>query len=490
MGKRLIVGANDLATVSPQLLDEWDYEKNTDISPNSVCSGTARKVWWICRKCGRSWKAEIRNRSQKGIGCAVCSGKACGKGINDLATVYPEIAEEFDTAKNGINADEIAAHSNKKVWWECKVCGHSWKATVGSRTGVNHTGCPNCDKSKHTSFPEQAIFYYVKRHFANAVNGYIIQGCKKLDIYIPSMKLGIEYDGLTWHTDCKRDEIKNNDCTKRGITLIRIRENGLPELQVPCTVYTVKSNNTSDLENVIIALLTEQLHIPIEEINVNIQRDIAAIHAQYRSKKRFDSVSSQFPNIAEEWHTEKNGELTPDKVTTGSGIKVWWKCKNCGFEWRTAVYHRTHNNTGCPKCGKCNAHTKYMAQKLTGNTLREVIPSLAEEWNVPKNGELSPDTVAARSSQKVWWKCSTCGNEWQAIISNRAKGHGGPKCALAKRKQLGTGTRKVLCIDTQTTYDSIADAERDLGIHHSCVIACCKGKHKTAGGYHWKYADE
>ena len=125
--KVIVKGFNDLATTNPELLDEWDYEKNTDISPNGVYSGTAKKVWWICRKCGRSWKAEIRNRS-RGIGCAVCSGKACGKGINDLATVYPEIAEEFDSSKNGINADEIAAHSQKKVWWKCKICGPSWHA--------------------------------------------------------------------------------------------------------------------------------------------------------------------------------------------------------------------------------------------------------------------------------------------------------------------------------------------------------------------------
>ncbi|MDB3883712.1 zinc-ribbon domain-containing protein, partial [Candidatus Marinimicrobia bacterium] len=34
-----------------------------------------------------------------------------------------------------------------------------------------------------------------------------------------------------------------------------------------------------------------------------------------------------YPNIAKEWHSTKNGGLTPFDVTPGSGKKVWWICK-------------------------------------------------------------------------------------------------------------------------------------------------------------------
>ena len=31
------------------------------------------------------------------------------------------------------------------------------------------------------------------------------------------------------------------------------------------------------------------------------------------------------------------------------------------------------------------------------------------------------------------------------------------------------------------------DVERELGIWNSCIVACLKGRKKTAGGYKWNY---
>ena len=49
-------------------------------------------------------------------------------------------------------------------------------------------------------------------------------------------------------------------------------------------------------------------------------------------------------------------------------------------------------------------------------------------------------------------------------------------------------TKKVYCVELDKIYDSIANAERDLGMKgHRNISACCKGTRKTAGGYHWRY---
>ena len=39
-------------------------------------------------------------------------------------------------------------------------------------------------------------------------------------------------------------------------------------------------------------------------------------------------------------------------------------------------------------------------------------------------------------------------------------------------------------------WECIADVERELGIDHSNVAGCCRGKYKTSGGYIWRYAEE
>lgn len=55
------------------------------------------------------------------------------------------------------------------------------------------------------------------------------------------------------------------------------------------------------------------------------------------------------PDIASEWHPEKNGSLTPNDVVAGANRKVWWKCKR-GHEWLTTLNSRVSSGTGCPKC--------------------------------------------------------------------------------------------------------------------------------------------
>lgn len=49
--------------------------------------------------------------------------------------------------------------------------------------------------------------------------------------------------------------------------------------------------------------------------------------------------------------------------------------------------------------------------------------------------------------------------------------------------------KKVVCFETGIIYNSIMEAERKTGIANQCIIAVCKHKRKTAGGYHWKYVE-
>jgi hypothetical protein len=47
--------------------------------------------------------------------------------------------------------------------------------------------------------------------------------------------------------------------------------------------------------------------------------------------------------------------------------------------------------------------------------------------------------------------------------------------------------RKVLCVETGTIYGALSEAATAIGIHYSNIAKVCAGKHKTAGGYTWKY---
>ena len=60
------------------------------------------------------------------------------------------------------------------------------------------------------------------------------------------------------------------------------------------------------------------------------------------------------PDLVDEWHPFKNGDLTPYDVTCNSNrVKPWWKCKKCGHEWKAIISNRNGiNKTGCPECNK------------------------------------------------------------------------------------------------------------------------------------------
>lgn len=72
-----------------------------------------------------------------------------------------------------------------------------------------------------------------------------------------------------------------------------------------------------------------------------------------------NSLETMNPKLASEWHPSRNGILTPQGITLGSGKKVWWLC-NKGHEWQATMYHRTKGR-GCPYC---NSQTSQLELRI------------------------------------------------------------------------------------------------------------------------------
>src|SRR5262249_17330451 len=95
-------------------------------------------------------------------------------------------------------------------------------------------------------------------------------------------------------------------------------------------------------------------------------------------------LSQTHPDLAAQWHPTKNGELTPDMVSAGSGKNVWWKCPNGpDHEWQIKVQSRTREGSGCPCCDGVKV-------SIT-NSLASLFPQLASQWHPTKNVPLTPD---------------------------------------------------------------------------------------------------
>lgn len=133
---------NSLIINCPDLVNEWDYEKNVDLDINSFTIGMNRNVWWKCLK-GHSWRAKIAGRVKNKHSCPYCSNHKILVGYNDLATTHPEVIKWWDFEKNkNFNLEELTFGSDKKVWWKCEK-DHSFQSVIKSRT-YKRSGCPIC----------------------------------------------------------------------------------------------------------------------------------------------------------------------------------------------------------------------------------------------------------------------------------------------------------------------------------------------------------
>ena len=133
---------NCLNTLNPSLAKEWHPTKNGILTPKDVTLGSAKKVWWKCKK-GHEWQARINSRT-RGIGCPYCNPggpKVLCEG-NCLETTHPSLAKEWHPTKNGtLTPINVSYGSHKKVWWKCKK-GHEWKTMIKHRS--NGSACPYC----------------------------------------------------------------------------------------------------------------------------------------------------------------------------------------------------------------------------------------------------------------------------------------------------------------------------------------------------------
>ena len=82
-GRRPIKGINDIATTNPELISEWDFEKNKNLTPYDVSAGSSRRIWWKC-KYGHKWRTIVSVRTKMHTGCPTCA-KNNVQGIRKIA---------------------------------------------------------------------------------------------------------------------------------------------------------------------------------------------------------------------------------------------------------------------------------------------------------------------------------------------------------------------------------------------------------------------
>ena len=353
---------NSLASLHPEMVSQWHPTKNGHITPDTITSGSHQKAWWKCTHGpDHEWQAEIGSRTGRGDGCPFCSGKQVSV-TNSLASKSPLLAAEWHPTKNGeLASNQITFGSNKKVWWACsKGPDHEWQSAVTDRTSGGN-GCPFC-------------------------SGYRASITNSLTVLHPVL-------ASQWHP------------TKNGeLTPDQFASGSRNRVWWKCTV-----GSDHEWEGII-------------GNRANPKGETGCPFCAGQRLSITNSLAAVSPQMANQWHPTKNGDLTPDMVVAGSTKKVWWKCpEGPDHEWENKLVARTHLEGGCPFCRGFKASVT--------NSVAVLFPELATQWHPTKNGSFTPDQVSFGSDKQAWWSCPKGpDHEWKRKIQERTNGNGCPFC--------------------------------------------------------------
>jgi hypothetical protein len=350
-----------VAYLYPELAKLWHPTRNEDLKPENA--NASNKYWYICNNNHEFFiKAAIKKKvKDKDIDmCSRCSGRIPSAEQN-FEIQHPEIAKEWDYKKNKSLPNEYTRGSNFKAWWICKK-GHSYKMSITSRTS-SFQGCSKC--RPNISRAQIRIYAELKSIFPKTKLKKIINKIE-IDVFIPEINVGIEYDGVRYHKQHLKKESdlrKNKKLNKLGIHLIRIREKGLFKLT----------------EDDILQVKTLIQKREIDEVLIRIKKIISKLEYvikinDYLSKPEFmnldefnkvylnqpfpifeSSIAATHKHLLKEWDYKKNKKIKPEHFLASSPLKVWWICEKHKHSCLAIIRDRAYKNA---KCRTCNEITR------------------------------------------------------------------------------------------------------------------------------------
>ena len=197
--------------------NRYDYSK-VEYANNKT------KVCIICPEHGEFWQTPSDHLNGKG--CPQCAGNVRCDKDTFIEKAKHTHNDRYDYSK----VEYVNAHT--KVCIICPEHGEFWQTP---NNHLNGNGCPLCKNRKIGDGLRDTVEDFTKK--SNEIHD--ITDCLKalspqqrnreIDVYIPSLNLGIEYNGLHWHSE-RLGKDKNyhldklNKCNEQGIKLIQIFE--------------------------------------------------------------------------------------------------------------------------------------------------------------------------------------------------------------------------------------------------------------------------
>lgn len=139
---------------------------------------------------------------------------------------------------------------------------------------------------------------------------------------------------------------------------------------------------------------------------------------------------------AQYWHPTKNGDLTPDNVSTYSNKKIWFICYKCNHDFETVIQSITRQNVWCPYC---SVPTKKLCENNEDGRCQTCFQKSfashekAQYWDKDKN-KINTSNVIKNSHDTYWFNCD-CGHSFEIVLKCiTGQNIWCPYCAIPSKK--------------------------------------------------------
>ena len=364
----------------PQVASQWHPTKNDQLKPEEFTPGSDNKIWWLCiENTNHVWETSIKHRALSKSGCPYCNhsfGRQRVLPSETFLKTHPQIAKQWHPTKNGqLKPEKFTYGSGDKIWWLCPNkceygCVHEYEQTIHART--NGQGCPYCCYPAHKvcihnsfkfKYPQVASQWHPTKNgqlkpeeFSPASSNKIWWLCpKKCDYgcvheYEQSIACrtsghGCPYCCYPAHKVCIHNSFK--------FKYPEIANELHPDKNNNIDLYDFAiHSNTIFVWRCPKKCIYGCVHEYEQSLDDKSRGRGCPYCLAYGNAKQFcyhETVEFKHPDLNKEWHP--NNKIKPNEITSGSNIKVLWKCiKNNNHEWESTINNRALKKSGCPYC--------------------------------------------------------------------------------------------------------------------------------------------
>lgn len=452
---------------NPIASEMWNFDNN-DIykNPDSLNYKSNYVATFRCEN-GHSFRKALLymfDTSGNPKGCPYCEEKIAASGKNDFFSVCPEAKDMWDFESNwDIDPTRELSTSQKTAFFKCS------HEHIRHTSLLSFTKSPGCLECKKTVGGRDDLIKFWDYEKNEDDPWYVYTTEKERLRHWKCKDCSYEWEQTVYNRAVLKGKCANCGVQKKSMAT---EKSLLPfsEYHPEAAKLWIKADKPNITPENLIHWICNEGHEFEHYINLfsRAGRFFCPICENRVLKKGENDLLSQYPELAAEFDSEKNG-ITPDMIRVNdSNVKTWWKCIEKGHSFQRDVSHRIKRYRECPVCTGSII--------IPGvNTMDVTNPELAKEWSL--NNEKPASEVFKNKRINAHWICPTCGGDYTAIMSERFAGDDSCPYCNKGRPLAGVNTLDItdpgLALEWSTVNDrSVDTVTKDMRI--SAIWTCPK----------------